>query len=382
MALTAAIVAAFAARSADTVTESGPASKFTPSADTVAEAGPASKFVAPSADTVAACLEAALQDSTARVRWALEEERLCEPLPPSLLRLRGDETVAALLRSSDLARHALLEAPELDHPPAGYAAPGWAAARLEAVIDEVALSTACGALARIHRAAAALPPTSAWRTQPALHWERLAAYCGHPTHPMAKLKHPLSGADVLRFCPEFAPSVGIELAAVATAALRVSTTTGLGLSAYVAQHYPAAHAAWESACAAQGLDSAAYAPLPVHPCQVETALRLHEALAAEGGLVVLDARPRLFASPLLSFRTLRPEGSAGPDIKLPVAVQATSQFRYVTRSQYSSSSPPATHSPTPVQVREPGRGPRLAARVRGGGADGGRGRDRRRPEGA
>lgn len=150
------------------------------------------------------------------------------------------------------------------------------------------------------------------------------AAVGHPYHPGSKTKLGLSTDEVMRYAPEFAPKVALQLIAVHRSLAQVSTLIdGLDYRQWFALHFPDWFACWQ----AQFPDHEHYLPLPVHPWQREHVLPQRFTNELSRGLIRIADVP-FIAAPTLSFRTLAPGvDSKPPYIKLPVAAQMTSSVR-------------------------------------------------------
>ena len=160
---------------------------------------------------------------------------------------------------------------------------------------------------------------------------QLAAFEGHPTHPMAKTKLGLTLAEVVRFSPEFAQPVPIQLAALRRDAATVVRAPGntADIGEILAEHFPLLLRAWQAELRALGLSEAEFLPLPVHPANVSHLQRTLPRLLAEQLLVLLPAAV-VHLQPSLSLRTMTPAAAEAPHIKLPIPVQITSQPRYLS----------------------------------------------------
>lgn len=148
---------------------------------------------------------------------------------------------------------------------------------------------------------------------------------GHALHPGAKTRLGFSAADVERYSPELGRQVGLRFMAVRKTHLVDSRSVSADSS------YPAAWAAaFEDSFRRRSLPSSDFEVLPVHPWQWSNVLKgMFKAELERGVLVPLDAVVE--AQPLASLRTLAPLGDLhAPQLKLPLAIQATSVPRTIT----------------------------------------------------
>ena len=174
--------------------------------------------------------------------------------------------------------------------------------------------------------------------------EQFASLNSHPFHAMAKTKLPLTPAEVLKYCPEYAQDVPVVVAAV-RAAFVVMSTSSVGntsekrfdLGEHFGELFPAVFEKWREALIEMELEPREFVPIPIHPANVGKVERLF-GMAIGSKDVVLATGVSLKTRPLMSFRTTVPDvgyrkvgEKAFPlHVKLPVAVQITSELRYLS----------------------------------------------------
>ncbi|WP_019634674.1 IucA/IucC family protein [Actinomadura atramentaria] len=155
--------------------------------------------------------------------------------------------------------------------------------------DVAAFERECAAALAAHRADAALLPRTlarlrgADRLGPGVFYETLAAFAGHPVHPLGRARTGLSAADLERHAPEYAPEFALRWAEVGGDRVTAGTLPDF----------------WPD-----GL-------FPVHPLAVPL-------VAAEPGARVLpaDAVPPVRVRPTLSMRTV--VAATGEHVKVPL----------------------------------------------------------------
>ncbi|GBG24890.1 Hypothetical Protein FCC1311_011082 [Hondaea fermentalgiana] len=165
-------------------------------------------------------------------------------------------------------------------------------------------------------------------------WEQLAAFDGHPHHPTAKCKLPLTPAQVCAFAPEFGTIVPLRLLAVRCELLALQGA--VSMSQVFASHFPDTWTTWKRAVEDLGLDFTAFEPLPVHPGHLGPLLSRFESLLQSKEIITLDAESvSLRTHATMSLRTMVPisqdaSAKTSVHVKLPLDVQASSLVRYVS----------------------------------------------------
>jgi len=155
---------------------------------------------------------------------------------------------------------------------------------------------------------------------------------GHPWHPNYKTKLGLDTARLIDYAPEFAARIEVRLCALHRQYAHVQCLPGTpDYQAWWDTYFPEAAARLRQQLADQGLDSADYWPLPVHPWQAEDVLPREFAGEIADRLLVLTDIPVCVAAPTMSFRTVLPGASrTAPMLKLPVSLRLTSVQRTVS----------------------------------------------------
>jgi siderophore synthetase component len=154
-------------------------------------------------------------------------------------------------------------------------------------------------------------------------------YLGHPYHPCSKTKLGFSRADVLNYSPEFHPVVPIQVAAIQKDHIHIESMQNLPcFTDWFASNYPTAWQHWMQELQARQLCIEEFIPLPIHPWQASKIIPELFKEFIRNGTMYLFTNVIINATPTLSFRTLAPvDNQDAAYIKLPIAVQATSQFR-------------------------------------------------------
>ena len=183
---------------------------------------------------------------------------------------------------------------------------------------------------------------SSWPEQLVL-MEQFASLNSHPFHPMAKTKLPLTPSQVVQYSPEYAQHVPIMVAAVRSTHLATSASGevvdlgGVDIDRLFQESFPGTCATWRKALLKKRMDPLRYSPLPIHPANLDKVQALFSAALVTEDIVLLPD-VSLKCRALMSFRTMVPDlsyRSEGrrefpPHIKLPVAVQITSELRYLS----------------------------------------------------
>lgn len=171
-----------------------------------------------------------------------------------------------------------------------------------------------------------------------LYFEQFASR-GHPFHPGNKTKLGFNSEEVFRFCPEFNPTVDVLICAIHKqhAAYELESDS-IDYLSWFNSHYPKQLADWKAALHRNFIVADDYLPIPVHPWQAEHMLpKVFHNLLRKKQLIILD-KVTLPSRPSLSFRTLMPTATNIKfQIKLPVAVQATSALRTVSPASIHNS---------------------------------------------
>lgn len=158
-----------------------------------------------------------------------------------------------------------------------------------------------------------------------------SVFSGHPYHPCAKTKLGFTNEDTINYSPEFQSKVGIYIAAVQKKYVHIeSMKKNIDFTQWFTACYPKAWTRWLEELKKNNLDVKNYIPFPAHPWQVNYFTFISPLFKEyiENKIIVIFDKPKIMASPTLSFRTLSPlENINAPYIKLPVAVQATSIVR-------------------------------------------------------
>lgn len=145
---------------------------------------------------------------------------------------------------------------------------------------------------------------------------------GHPLHPCAKMRWPLTPEQQARYAPEFGARFGVPLIAVANASCH---QTGIGSNQALAQDYPEL---WADVQAR--VDTDEFTVLPIHPYQRQHVLAdLCGPWLEDGTIVTLDPLA-IPVAPLMSFRSLEPTGGRRYQLKTAVGVRMTNAVRTVS----------------------------------------------------
>jgi len=173
------------------------------------------------------------------------------------------------------------------------------------------------------------------------HGDFFETWChqGHSYHPCHKTRLGFSLDDNERYGPEFSSS--FELCFMAIHRDHVKLTAGqvdLDYQDWFAEAYPQVWSEWVKAIQQCGLDQADYLPMPVHPWQLTHRLQdLFQTWIQQQWIVLLPS-VKVSCRPTMSFRTVRLQDDlVSPQIKLPVAVQATSAVRTVSPASCENS---------------------------------------------
>ena len=140
---------------------------------------------------------------------------------------------------------------------------------------------------------AVLAPTGGSGYPGLLRYEAIAAAAEHPVHPFARCRLGLTGTDLQRYAPEFAPRFRLRWSAV--------PRRGLAVSGSVPSWWPVPSSLGMSA----DLDDD-HVMLPVHP------------VTAARGLVTVAGRAWLPVTPTLSTRTVAVVGDPTVQLKMPL----------------------------------------------------------------
>lgn len=155
---------------------------------------------------------------------------------------------------------------------------------------------------------------------------------GHPWHPNHKSKWGISTDQVINFSPEFESRMPVPVAAIH---LDISHSESMNGDKYLdwwEAQYPQASETWKNFLCARRVDPNRYAPVPVHPLQIDTLRTRFSSEIATGQLILTDA-VACIGRASISFRTLWGEGRPlAPMIKLPLAYRLTSASREIAPS--------------------------------------------------
>ncbi|MGH3088812.1 MAG: IucA/IucC family protein [Rubrobacteraceae bacterium] len=152
---------------------------------------------------------------------------------------------------------------------------------------------------------------------------------GHPLHPCAKLKAGMETSDITRFSPEWGTSFDAPLVAVRRRVCREVSGVREGFAGSLLREHPGAGRVFERALRKLGLEPGDFAPIPVHPWQLENTLpELYDGAVRRGDVVPLPG-VRIPVRPLMSFRSLAPVGG-GHHIKTAINVRLTNAVRTVS----------------------------------------------------
>ncbi len=145
---------------------------------------------------------------------------------------------------------------------------------------------------------------------------------GHPLHPCAKMRWPLSEEQQRQYAPEFGTRLELPLVAVDKALCR---ETGIGSNRALAEGFPEL---WERVRAEIEPDQVVV--LPLHPYQLEQILpELYRPWLESGQLTPLKGLS-LQAAPLMSFRSMEPVPPGKYQLKTAVGVRMTNAVRTVS----------------------------------------------------
>lgn len=169
-----------------------------------------------------------------------------------------------------------------------------------------------------------------------LFWEQLASFDGHPHHPTAKCKLPLSAEQVSAYGPEFDRVIYLHFAA-----LRNDVTVCKGEQPFrdALKHcFPDTMENWSRAVKSAGFEPKDFTPVPVHPAHIKPMLKRFGSLVDTKQLLLFPiSMVSLPTKATMSLRTMIPvdcsgavENRSSVHIKLPLEVQASSLVRYVS----------------------------------------------------
>jgi len=172
-------------------------------------------------------------------------------------------------------------------------------------------------------------------------FEQVAAFIGHPLHPMAKSRLPLTPSEAFPVAPEFGPEVEMKALAVDKSLMEVFPSVE-EWQQQLRNSWPAAATLLDASDAVKKLGGGdAYIILPVHPLNEERMKEWYAKEFAADRMIFLNGEnSKLFCRPSLSLRTVvPPQGTfKGLRIKVPVPVHATSLPRYVSPVEVKGSS--------------------------------------------
>lgn len=159
-------------------------------------------------------------------------------------------------------------------------------------------------------------------------------FIGHPYHPCAKTKIGFSIEDVLNYSPEFSPRVSVILCAVHKKYVHIQKLDDKPIFIdWFAQYFPDIYASWIIRLQNLHLDENDYIPFPVHPWQAVNIIPSLFFDYLKEKIIFIFENIKLDMSPTLSLRTLAPiEYVHAPYIKFPIAIQATSDMRTLTKA--------------------------------------------------
>jgi siderophore synthetase component len=161
-----------------------------------------------------------------------------------------------------------------------------------------------------------------------------SVFSGHPYHPCAKTKLGFSVEDVFSYSPEFNPQVSIILGAVHKKFLHIEKEKEKpDFVDFFSRYYPDIFEKWSIKIKNLDLNLNDYVPFPVHPWQARRIIPNLFSDYFKEKIIFLFENITIDMTPTLSFRTLAPvKYPYAPYIKLPVAIQATSDIRTLTNA--------------------------------------------------
>ena len=176
---------------------------------------------------------------------------------------------------------------------------------------------------------------------------------GHPWHPNYKTKLGVSAAQVIAFSPEFEARCSIVLCALHRDCCHVEVMEGTGdYWGWWQESFPRAARQLDVELKRKGLDSNDYLPLPAHPWQVSDVLPRVFAREIADNLILLTDIVAFDGQPTMSFRTMVPDGTGAPMVKLPVAMRLTSVQRTVS-PRSARMGPRVSHLLLQILAKEP-----------------------------
>ena len=155
---------------------------------------------------------------------------------------------------------------------------------------------------------------------------------GHPDHPCHKTKLGFTAKQVLQYSPEFKQLVQLSLAAIAIDCVHIeSEQIEFNYQQWFARHFKAQWVTFQLKMQEMGFNAADYIPFFMHPWQRDHQIKKYFSTLLANRQLIIFSGVGISAHPSLSFRTLVPvDALSQPQLKLPVAVQATSAIRTVS----------------------------------------------------
>ena len=145
---------------------------------------------------------------------------------------------------------------------------------------------------------------------------------GHPLHPCAKMRSPLTAEQQKTYSPEFGSQFDLRLVAVKNSHAK---QTGIGSNQSLAQDHPDL---WKQIQERTDCDKNTI--IPVHPYQAEHVLpQTYQTFLDDGSITILDGLS-IPVRPLMSFRSMEPVGQKKFQIKTAVGVRMTNAVRTVS----------------------------------------------------
>ena len=155
---------------------------------------------------------------------------------------------------------------------------------------------------------------------------------GHPLHPCARMRGGMTVEELFAYAPEWADEVAVRIVAIAQ-----PSSARRRLTALLRRWHPKAADVAEAHLRGVRRDPADYELLPIHPWQLDRALKDRYADALADGRVIVIPEARILARPLLSLRTLAPATDRrAAHLKTAVDIRLTTATRVV--------SPATTHN--------------------------------------
>lgn len=154
---------------------------------------------------------------------------------------------------------------------------------------------------------------------------------GHPLHPCARVRGGMTVAELLAYAPEWAEQLAVQIVAIVRSSFTSCAFARRGMTDLLRRGHPDVADAADAHLRGLRRDPADYELLPVHPWQLRRAVPQRYADALAERRVIVIARARILARPLLSLRTLAPARDRRlAHLKTAVDIRLTTATRVIS----------------------------------------------------